>query len=156
MSQSLNINQEKILPVPGQIDIQTMQSGLITVMVDSTQATALKAGQFVKLVTSNTGPYPKVVAAGQNDVAIGFIPWVVKDASFSAGEKLQIQFFGGVVFWEQATAVAINPGTQVESDATGLLIQASSGNKIRGLSLDYFAASGLGRIIQFPIALAAA
>lgn len=156
MAQTLNINQEKLVPVPGEIDIHTMESGLITVMVDSTQATALKAGSFVKFVTTNTGPYPKVVAAGQNDVAHGVIPYVVKNAQFVAGDKMEIMFWGGNVIWMQATAVAITPGTQVESDATGLLVQASSGNKIRGLALDYFPASGMGRIIQFPIAIAAA
>lgn len=156
MSTILNINQTKILPIPGLIDIATMKSGIITVQVDSTQATALVAGQFVKLVTTNTGPYPKVVAAGQDDVAIGFIPYVVKDASFSAGQKMDIMFFGGNVAFVQATAVAITPGTQLESDTTGLLVQAYSSHKVRGYALDYFPASGVGRMIQFPIAIASA
>lgn len=151
MSQTLNINQQEILPVPGEIDIITTQSGIITVIVDSSQATALKAGQPVKFVTSNTGPYPKVVAAGQDDVAAGIVAYNVKQASYSAGDKMDIVFFGGNVVWMQATAVAITPGTQLESDATGLLVQAYSSHKVRGYALDYFAASGMGRMIQLGV-----
>jgi hypothetical protein len=148
---NLNINQEQILPIPGMIDIQTMQNGYFTAVVDTTQATPIKAGQFVKLLSSNTGPYPKVVAAAQNDVAHGMIAFITKDAAFVAGDKVEITFFGGLVIFQQATAVAIVPGAQVESDATGLLIQASSGNKIRGYTLDYFPASSVARIIQLGI-----
>lgn len=151
MGQNLNINQQDILPVPGEIDIQTMQNGYFTALVDTSQATALKAGQFVKFLSSNTGPYPKVVAAGQTDVACGMIAYITKDSSFNAGDKVEISFFGGLVIWQQATAVAITPGTQVESDATGLLVQAYTSNKVRGYALDYFPASGMGRIIQLGI-----
>ena len=151
MAVNLNINQQDIQFVPGAIDIQTMQNGYFTAIVDPTQATPIKAGQFVKFVTSNTGPYPKVVAAGQNDVACGMIAFIVKDSSFNAGDRVEITFFGGLVIWQQATAVAITPGTQVESDSTGLLVQAYSSNKVRGYALDYFPVSGLGRIIQLGI-----
>lgn len=151
MGQTLNINQQDILPIPGELDIQTMQNGYFTAIVDSSQATALKPGQPVKLLSSNTGPMPKVVAAGQNDVAHGLVAYVVKDAQFVAGDKVEIVFFGGNVIWLQATAVAILPGTQLENDATTLLVQAYSSNKVRGYALDYFPASGMGRMIQLGI-----
>lgn len=151
MSQTLNINQTAITPVVGMIDINTMESGIFTAIVDSTQATALVAGQPVKFVTTNTGPYPKVVAAAQGDVACGMVAYITKDSSFVAGDKLDIAFFGGLVIFQQATAVAITPGTQVESDSTGLLIQAYSSHPVRGYALDYFAASGVARIIQLGI-----
>lgn len=148
MGQTLNINQQDILPIPGELDIQTMQNGVFTAIVDAAQATALKPGQFVKLQSTNTGPMPKVVAAAQSDAAIGMVAYIVKDTTFVAGDKVEIVFFGGNVIWLQATAVAITPGTQVESDSTGLLIQAITSNPARGIALDYFAASGMGRIIQ--------
>lgn len=145
MSQTLNINQQNILPIPGEIDIQLSKSGIFSAIVSTGP---LKAGQFVKLDSTNTGPYPKVVAAGQSDQADGMVSYIVKDATFATGDKVEISFFGGNVVWQQATAVAITPGTQVESDSTGLLVQAQSANKVRGIALDYFAASGMGRIIQ--------
>lgn len=145
MGQNLNINQEQILPIPGAIDIQTMQNGYFTAIVTTGP---LKAGQFVKLDNANTGPYPKVVAAAQSDQAIGMIAYITKDAVFATGDKVEVVYFGGNVIWQQATAVAIVPGGQVESDATGLLVQLQSANKVRGIALDYFAASGMGRIIQ--------
>jgi hypothetical protein len=148
MGQNLNINQQEILPVPGEIDIQTMQNGYFTAVVDTSQATALKAGQFVKLLSTNTGPLPKVVAAAQGDVAIGMVAFIAKDSSFNAGDKIEITFFGGLVVWQQATAVAIVPQAQLESDATGLLVQANTSNQVRGVALDYFPASGMGRMIQ--------
>lgn len=145
MSQSLNINQQEILPIPGEIDIQTMQNGAFTAIVTTGP---LKAGQFVKLDNTNTGPFPKVVAAAQGDQAIGMVAYIVKDATFATGDKVQIVGFIGNVVFQQATAVAIVPGTQVESDATGLLVQAQSANKVRGITLDYFPASGVARIFQ--------
>lgn len=149
MGQSLNINQQEILPVPGEIDIQTMQNGYFTAIVTTGP---LKAGQFVKLDNANTGPYPKVVAAAQGDVAHGMVAYIAKDATFATGDKVEVVFFGGAVVWQQATAVAIVPGAQVESDSTGLLVLAqASTNPTRGYALDYFAASGMGRIIQLGI-----
>lgn len=148
MAQTLNINQQAMFALIGQIDIHTQANGVITAIVDSTQASALKTGQYVKLVTTNTGPLPKVVAAGQTDVANGLIVFQPKGSSFVANDRVDIMFFGGNIVWMQATAVAIVPGAQVESDSTGLLIQASSGNKVRGVALDYFPASGTGRMIQ--------
>lgn len=151
MAQTLNINQEQILPIPGEIDIQLSESGIFTAIVDAAQATALKPGMPVKLQSTNTGPMPKVLAAGQDDAQIGVVAYIVKDATFVAGDKIEISFFGGNVMWVQATAVAITPGTQVESDATGLLVQAYSSHKVRGIALDYFPASGMGRMIQLGV-----
>lgn len=151
----LNINQEALLPIPGVIDKQTMANGYFTAIVDAAQATALVAGQFVKFQTTNTGPIPKVVAAAAGDVAHGMVAYITKDASFPAGERIEISFFGGLVVWQKATAVAIVPGAQVESDATGLLIQLRASDKTRGYALDHFAASAVARIIQLGILQAA-
>lgn len=151
MVQQLDINQQDILPIPGEIDIQTMSNGYFTAIVDSSQATAIKAGQPVKLLASNTGPCPRIVAAAQNDVACGIVAYITKGATFVAGDKIEIAFFGGLVIFVQATAVAITPGTQMESDATGLLYQAYTSNKVRGYALDYFPASGVARMIQLGI-----
>ena len=145
MGQTLNINQQGILPIPGLIDVFTSKNGYFTAIVTTGP---LKAGQYVKLDNTNTAPFPIVVAAGQTDQAIGMVAYITKDATFSTGDKVEVVFFGGDVIWQQATAVAILPGVQVESDATGLLIQAQSANKVRGIALDYFAASAMGRIIQ--------
>ena len=144
MAQNLNINQQEILPIPGLIDIQTMQNGYFTAVASA----ALKAGQPVILDNTVTGPFPKVTTCPQGTKAIGIVAFITKDATFAIGDKVEVVFFGGAVIWLQATAVAIVPGTQVESDVTGLLVQATSGNPIRGIALDYFAASGKGRIIQ--------
>lgn len=151
MSQTLNINQEQIVPIPGELDIQSMQNGYITCIVDAAQATALKPGMAVKLQSTNTGPYPKVLAAGVDDVAHGLVAYIVKDTTFVAGDKVEIVFFGGNIIWMQATAVAITPGTQLQSDATNLLVEAYTSHKVRGYALDYFAASGMGRMIQLGI-----
>lgn len=148
MGQTLNVNQFDVLPVPGLIEFNTR---IITCQVDATQATALKNGQFVKFYASNTGTYPKVVAAGVSDQANGMVVYNVKDTTYVAGDNVDIAFFGGLIIWVQATAVAITPGTQVESDATGLLVQAYTSNKVRGIALDYFPASGMGRIIQLGV-----
>ncbi len=147
MSVTLNINQEQIVPIPGLIDIETMQNGYFTAIASE----AMKAGQFVKFTSGNTTPYPKVSLAGQDDVQCGMVAYITKDATFASGDKVEIAFFGGLVVFQQATAVAIVPGAQVESDATGLLVQAYSSHKVRGYALDYFPASGTARIIQLGV-----
>lgn len=146
---NMNINQTEITPVPGEIDIQTMQNGYFTAIVATGQT--LKAGQFVKFVSANTGPLPVVTAAAQGDVGCGMVAYITKDSTFVAGDRVDIAFFGGLVIFQQATAVAITPGSQVESDSTGLLIQAYSSHPVRGYALDYFPASGIARIIQLGI-----
>jgi hypothetical protein len=151
MGLTLNANQQDMLPIPGEIDIQTMQNGYVTCIVDAAQATTLKPGMAVKLQSTNTGLFPKVLAAGVGDVAFGIVAYIVKDTTFNAGDKVEIVFFGGNVIWMQATAVAIVPGAQLESDATNLLVQAYTSNKVRGYALDYFPASGMGRMIQLGI-----
>jgi hypothetical protein len=145
MGQNININQQGILPIPGQIDIQTMQNGYFTAIV---LTGPLVAGQFVILDNTNTGPYPRVIACPQGTKAIGMVAYITKDATFATGDKVEIVFFGGAVIWQQATAVAIVPGAQVESDSTGQLVEVQSANPTRGIALDYFPASGMGRIIQ--------
>jgi hypothetical protein len=151
MGINLDINQQGILPIPGMIDAQTMRNGYFTAIVDVSQATALKAGQRVKLLSTNTGPMPKVVAANQGDVAHGIIAYIAKDATFNAGDRVEVVYFGGNVIWLQATAVAITPGQQLEADSTLLLVQANTSNPVLGYALDYFAASGIGRVIQLGV-----
>lgn len=146
---TLNINQTTILPVVGMIDINTMKAGIFTAIVGT--GGTLVAGQPVKFLTTNTTVYPQVVAAAQGDVACGMVAYQEKDSTFQVGDKIDISFFGGVVIYVQATAVAINPGTQVESDTTGLLVQAYSSHPVRGYALDYFAASAIARIIQLGV-----
>ncbi len=147
MGQNLNINQFDIVPVPGMVDINTTESGIFTAIANGT----LKSGQYIKLDATNTGPYPKVTAAAVSDQANGMVVYNVKDSTVGAGDKVDIIYFGGNVIWQQATAVAIVPGAQVQSDATGLLVEAYTSNKVRGIALDYFPASGMGRIIQLGV-----
>jgi Uncharacterized conserved protein (DUF2190) len=144
---NLNINQETIVPVLGLIDLQLPQGTVLDCQVSPNQSGAIVAGQFVALDTTVTpvvGGLPQIIAATQSVEALGFIPFNTKIDTFNPGDVLEISI-GGVV-WLQATAVAITPGTIVESDSTGLLVQAYSSHSKRGMALDYAAASAMLRV----------
>jgi hypothetical protein len=142
----LNLNQFSQVPVKGQLDLQISKSGVISGVVDASQATALVAGQPVKLYASNTGAEVKFVAAAETDVAIGHVVLNVKKASPEAGDAIEVAGNFGPVMWLEA-GETITPGERVENDDADDTIQAVSGGKCRGIAIDYATSGNLTRVI---------
>ena len=143
---NLNINQQSMTPVVGLLAMELPAGGVISGQVSANQATALVPGQFVKLDTTITaGSVLQFVAAAQGDKAYGFLPFNVKTGSFTKGDRVEVVRYG-VVYLQNTSAAAITQGAQVESDTTGLLIEALNSGSLRGVSLDYIPASGVGRV----------
>lgn len=147
MSNNLNINQFQQIPVEGDLDLQIASSQTISGIVSANQATALTAGMAVKLDSAITsGNVPQFVAAGQDDVAIGYVKRTVQASSFSAADKVEITGNFGPVMWMTA-AGSIACGAYVEQDSTGALIQTYTSHSKRGLMLDPVSTGQLGRVI---------
>lgn len=132
---NLNINQFAQVPVTGEQDLQVAKSGILSVVVSANQATALKAGQFVKIDSAATGNLlPAVVAAADNEAALGAVVLDVKQSQFSAGDRVQIAL-AGVVLWLNSKGT-IAPGAQVEQVVASFQVQTKASNNLRGIALD--------------------
>lgn len=137
---ALNINQFGMTQVQGAPDLQ-FNGSVISGQVEASQATAIVAGQALKLV-DNASPIPQFLAATANtDKIFGFALRNLKDPSFEAGERLEVAM-GGTVMYMTAGA-AIVRGKQVEIVfGTVKVITYAGVNTIVGYALDKAAADG--------------
>lgn len=127
MSQLLN--QFSQTPVQGDLDLEisTGAGSVISAVVNSTQATAIVAGQALKWATTTfLGGPPQVLAAASGDQICGFSVRNLKDASVAATNRLEMAMDDSCM-WLTANA-AIARGQAVEAVvATPGLVQASAG-----------------------------
>lgn len=137
-----NINQFSQTTVAGQVDLE-FPGSVVTARVSPNQATALVAGQAVKLDTStaNSG-IPNLLATTSN----GDTPWGItlrnlKDASFPTLSALEIGRDNTVV--HLTASGAITRGALVEIDYAAFTISQSAGiNPVIGEAYDASTASG--------------
>lgn len=148
MPTNVNINQFQQQPVRGELDLQIAKSGVIQGVISANQATALKAGDFVKLDSAiTTGSLPQFIAAAASDSSMFAIAFDPKKASVVAGDIVQVTFFGGPVMWVVANGT-IQMGAAVESiGGSGTNVQTLASAKQRGIALDPGTANNLMRII---------
>lgn len=149
---NLNINQFAQVAVRGQQDLSISKgNGILSVAVSPNQATALKAGDFVRIDATVTtkGAFPFIIAADDDDVGlIGCIIHDVKKDSYSAGDVLQMSIpFGGPVIYLTAGAT-IAPGAAVEDHEDSTVVTLAS-NKLRGYALDPGVAAALVRVLTY-------
>lgn len=144
-SQQLNPNQFAQSNVLGAIDLRFPYNS-VSVQIDVSQASALYAGDAVKIVDSADG-VPKVVGCSANaDEVMGFINFDIKTKSFVAGSMAEISMGGNVMYLYATGAIA--RGVQVQLDLlTGghggvKTITGSSGADIVGWAYDKSTASG--------------
>lgn len=112
---TLSQNSFAQAPVVGMVDLR-FPFNSVSVIIDSTQATALFAGAAVKMVDSVDG-VPKVIACAANsDEVLGFINFDVRSVSFAAGQACEISMAGNVMYLSATGAIA--RGVQVSLDIT--------------------------------------
>lgn len=150
---ALNQNQFAQTPIQGQMDLEGFGSNVIAAQVDNAQATALVAGQAVKMATT-AGGVPKVIGLAANtDQALGFIVYNLKDISYVANESVEMALFGSVMY--MTAGGAITRGASVEVvQASSKVITTGGVNPVAGFALDKALADGdLIRVyIQAPFA----
>lgn len=130
-------------PTLGMVD-QEYNYNTHSVIIDSSQATALYAGSAVKIVDS-AGGVPKVVGcSADSDNVFGFINYDIKNVAFLATNAAEISCEGNVMYLYAAGAIA--RGAQVELDVVspGSVVEAtaSSGANIVGWAYDKAPAAG--------------
>lgn len=153
---TLNINQFSQTTVAGQTDL-SFAGSVVTAHVSASQATALVAGQAVKIENS-AGGIPNVLGTASNtDTPWGIVLRNLKDASFPALAALEVGRDNTVVYLTASGAIA--RGAAVEIDATTFKVSASGGvNPIIGEAYDLAVNNGdLIRVwLKLPLATATA
>lgn len=143
-SASQSINSFAQAPFLGQLDLKVGPTNVVAVQIDASQATALYAGSFVKIVDSADG-VPKVVGVAANsDEALGCIVYDIKSKQYVAGDRAELAMSGSVIFLYATTAIA--RGVQVVPDVISQgSVQAAAGqtgSKIVGWAYDKASAYG--------------
>lgn len=130
-----------------------LNAQVMEVEIDSTQATALYAGDPVSIVTTSTGKI-KVVAATASTRVYGYILYNPKHETYKAGDIVSILCDGGCIM--EATTEAINAGAVVYmKPATGEITTTSSSNIKMGIALQKSSASTNGSLIAVEVIRAA-
>jgi hypothetical protein len=145
----VGINAFKMVPVQGGVDLQAAQANVFSCAVDASQATALVAGQAVRIYDS-AGGVPKVVAVTGNDDTglFGFVVRNLKDIDDPALARLEIASTGTVMYMTAGAAIA--RGARVEIvNSTIKVITAAGTNPVVGVALDK--ASGDDALIRVLI-----
>jgi len=147
-------NQFAMSEVKGKLDM-AFNYNTIPCVVYASEATALVAGQAVKLVPTAQVARPIVTACTSNDdVVFGFVNFTLKDISYAAGSAVEISIKGNVMYMQSNAAVT--QGSQVMLVISGTKVaNATSTHTVVGWAWDGAdAADELIRIfIESPIQL---
>ncbi len=148
-------NQFAQTPEQGQLDLM-VGGNVVSCQVDAGQATALVAGQAVKMVDS-AGGIPKVIAcAADEDDVFGFVIYDIRRSSFPALSKIEVAFFRGSVMYMTAGAAIPRNGQVMIVPGTIKVVTVTATNRIVGRAYDKAAADGdlIRVVIDLPGALA--
>lgn len=141
--------------IKGRLDLQANLDSYAG-LVDSTQATALKPGDPVAIV-STSKKLPHFVKATVGAVVMGFVKWTAKKAEYAAGDMVEVSYANDVMYMEANAAT--NAGAAVNiADLTNVRVAAAgAGKSIIGYSMESASAQGdLIRVrITAPVALTA-
>jgi len=141
---SLVQNQFSQSVVKGLVDLR-MSNNTVACRVKSDEATALVAGQAVKLVDS-AGGVPEVTAIeSDTDAVFGYVNYNLKQSSFEAGEAVEISLEQNAIYLEASEAIA--RGASVMPVVSGNKVAtATAGKSVIGWAFDK--ASGSGSLIR--------
>ena len=126
-------NQFALAPVKGQVDMHR-PGGSVSCIVDASSGT-LVAGQAVIIVDSTDKiPHIKGVAATTDNV-LGFVGFEQKDASFVAGDRVEISLDGEIMYMEAGAAFAKLTELMVVV-AGSKVVTATQNNRVIGWAFD--------------------
>lgn len=147
---ALDLNKQKLEGQIGQI-VYEICPDLHNIVVADSQATPLKAGDFVKLNTSSTNiDAPEVLAAAASDTVFGVVKVTPRNNSFAAGEKVAIAQAGDVILLPAGAAIAV--GAELYHNADNEVVSSDPGSGTKcGIALTYAAAKG--DLVQVQIKL---
>lgn len=140
---TININQFAQTTIRGQLDQNIPPGPVISGVVSANQATALKAGDAVKMDTTS-GNVPSFVAAAASDVAIGHVVFDEKKASPVAGDVIQVALFGCIMWMTARGSITVQANVENFTDGT---VQTLASAKMRGIALDVATTGQLLRVL---------
>lgn len=130
-----NVNQFAQTAVLGQADLE-FNGSVISAATSVNQATALVAGQFVK-VENSVGGVPKVLAlAAATDGVAGVVLRNLKDASFPASARLELGLEGTVVWLNSQGAIARWSNVEAVFATNGNVAASGGINPVVGFAFD--------------------
>lgn len=130
-----NVNQFAQAPVLGQMDLQ-FQGSVVTAMVSKNQATALVAGQPVK-VEDALGGIPAVLAlAAASDAVSGFLARNLKDQNFPTLSRAEMAMDGSVMYMVASAAIARFGAVEIDFATAGNVKPSGGINPVVGLAFD--------------------
>jgi hypothetical protein len=143
MTQTLNQFYQS--PEKGDLDLGFNQF-TVSAVVYGSEATALVAGQAVKLVAGTTKGLPVVTAVtGITDTVFGFVNRSLKDIDFPAKSRCEVSLKGNVMYMLSHAAVTQGAALQLELSGNEVMNQTAS-NTIIGWAYD--GAAGAGELIR--------
>jgi predicted RecA/RadA family phage recombinase len=132
---ALNQNQFAQATVQGQMDLEFTGGGVISGQVYASEATALVAGQPIKMVDS-AGGVPKVTALTANtDATFAYVARNIKDQNFPAGAAVELAMNGSIMYMTSGAAIA--RGAKLENVYNTVKVITNAGtNPVCGVALD--------------------
>lgn len=130
----------------GMLDLKD-SLGTISVQIDASVVTALRAGQAVKVVDS-AGGIPKVIACSANaDDCAGFLNYDVKSPSFKAGDRAEMSMEGNVMFLYATEAIPRFGRVTLDINTIGGVQVVVATERILGIAIDKASGAGLIRVL---------
>lgn len=135
------LNQFQQTAERGQVAYLNCDSFKMSAVVDSSEASTLKAGDAVKIVSTSKG-IPHVVKVGNSDTAaFGVVVFnAVKNDGIVAGDRVEVAFTGAFIY--MIASASIEAGAALDyAYATGKVATANSGLGI-GVAMEASAQDG--------------
>ena len=149
-----NINQFAQTTVLGQLDMEFAGS-VASMQVSANQATALIAGQPIK-VENSAGGAPKVLALASNtDITQGFVVRNLKDPNFPAFARVEVALENSVMYMNSGGAITRFGAVEAVQGTPGNVIAWAGINPVVGFAYDQAtAANQLIRVLINPPSVA--
>lgn len=141
--------------IKGRLDLQANLDSYAG-LVDSTQATALKPGDPVAIVSTST-KLPHFVKATVGSVVMGFVKWTAKKTQYAAGDMVEVSYANDVMYMEANTSIDAGVAVNIADLTDVRIAKAGASKSIIGYSMESASAQGdLIRVrITAPVALTA-
>lgn len=139
----LSQNQFGMTTYLGSLDLM-INPNVVSAQVSLTEAGTLYPGQAVKQAsTGNLNGVPKVVAcSADTDEVFGFIAYNIKNASFVAGQMIEVALANSCIYLYSTTAIARMAQVTLDLTTNGGVASAASSDRIVGYAFDGCAAAG--------------
>lgn len=133
-------------PFLGQLDLKVGPTNVVSMQIDTTQATALFAGTAVNVVNNGNGIPTVIASAADTDSVAGFIVYDIKSASYPSGTRCEVAMAGTCIFLYATTAIARFAQVVLDLTSPGSVQAATGSDTVVGYAYDQ--ATAYGQLIR--------